>query len=63
MLRYLINRLIMAAAVALTVSVIGFLLLRASGDLAATLAGENASAADVAEVAKLYGLDRPLYVQ
>ena len=51
MARFLIGRLIMLALVALTVSFIGFGLLRLSGDLAAVLAGETASAAEVARVA------------
>ena len=53
----------MLALVALTVSFIGFGLLRLSGDLAAVLAGETASAAEVARVAHQYGLDQPLYIQ
>ena len=63
MLRFVMGRLLMLALVALTVSFIGFGLLRLSGDLAAALAGETASAADIARVAKQYGLDQPLYVQ
>ena len=53
----------MAVLVAITVSVIGFALLRVSGDLAADLAGEDASPAEIAEIAALYGLDRPLHEQ
>ena len=63
MLRFVLGRLLMMALVALTVSFIGFGLLRLSGDLATVLAGETASAADVARVARQYGLDQPLYVQ
>ena len=63
MLRFLVGRLVMLALVALTVSFIGFGLLRLSGDLAAVLAGETASAADIARVAKQYGLDQPLWMQ
>jgi peptide/nickel transport system permease protein len=63
MARFVLGRLIMLALVALTVSFIGFGLLRLSGDLASVLAGETASAAEVARVAQLYGLDRPLYIQ
>ena len=48
---------------AITVSIIGFALLRVSGDLAADLAGEDATPAEVAEIAALYGLDRPLHEQ
>ena len=53
----------MAVLVAITVSVIGFALLRVSGDLAADLAGEDATPAEVAEIAALYGLDKPLHEQ
>ena len=63
MLRFVLGRLFMLAMVALTVSFIGFGLLRLSGDLAAVLAGETATAVDIVRVAKQYGLDQPLYVQ
>ena len=53
----------MAVLVAITVSIIGFALLRVSGDLAADLAGEDATPAEIAEIAALYGLDRPLHEQ
>jgi ABC-type dipeptide/oligopeptide/nickel transport system permease component len=43
--------------------VIGFGLLRLSGDLAQQLAGDDARPAQIAEVARRYGLDRPFYVQ
>ena len=63
MLRFVLGRVLMLILVALTVSFIGFGLLRLSGDLAAVLAGETATAADIARVAKQYGLDQPLYRQ
>ena len=63
MLRFVLGRLLMLGLVALTVSFIGFGLLRLSGDLAAVLAGETATTADIARVARQYGLDQPLYVQ
>jgi peptide/nickel transport system permease protein len=59
----LVNRLFIAIMVTITVSVIAFSLLRLSGDLAAELAGDDATEAEIAAVAKAYGLDRPLYVQ
>ncbi|MEZ5652559.1 MAG: ABC transporter permease [Burkholderiaceae bacterium] len=59
----LARRVVMAVLVAVIVSVIGFMLMRLSGDLAAELAGDDASPADVARIAALYGLDRPLPVQ
>jgi len=61
--RFIVRRLIIAVFVALTVSVIGFALLRLSGDLAHQLAGDDARPAQIAEVAHRYGLDRPFYVQ
>jgi peptide/nickel transport system permease protein len=61
--RFLVQRLTIALLVAFTVSIIGFSLLRLSGDLAADLAGEDATPEEIAEVAKAYGFDRPLYIQ
>ena len=61
--RFFVQRLGVAVLVAITVSIIGFALLRVSGDLAADLAGEDATPAEVAEIAALYGLDRPLHEQ
>jgi len=63
MLRFFVRRLIIAVLVAVTVSIIGFALLRASGNLAVILAGDQATAAQIAETAHKYGLDRPLPVQ
>ncbi len=61
--RFLVQRLGVALLVAITVSIIGFALLRVSGDLAADLAGEDATPREVAEIAALYGLDKPLHEQ
>lgn len=61
--QFIFRRLIIAVFVSLTVSVIGFSLLRLSGDLAQQLAGDDARPAQIADVAHRYGLDRPLYVQ
>jgi len=63
MLRFLIQRTVIAVLVAITVSIIGFSLLRLSGDIASVLAGETAKPADIARVAHDYGLDRPFYIQ
>lgn len=63
MLNFLVRRLVIALLVAFTVSVIGFSLLRLSGDLAAILAGENATQEDIERIAKSYGLDKPWIVQ
>ncbi len=63
MLTYTIKRLCLAALVTLTVSAISFGLLRLSGDVAAALAGSDATSADVEYLRRYYGLDRPLPAQ
>jgi ABC-type dipeptide/oligopeptide/nickel transport system permease component len=63
MLSFIYRRLLLAASVCLTVLVVSFILTRASGDLAASIAGPNASAADIAIITKNFGLDRPFVVQ
>lgn len=63
MRRFLIQRAMIAVFVAITVSIIGFSLLRLSGDLASALAGDSAKPEQIAETARLYGLDRPFHIQ
>ncbi|WP_374298354.1 ABC transporter permease [Paracoccus sp. (in: a-proteobacteria)] len=63
MLIYILKRLGLALIVALTVSVIAFALLRASGDIATALAGEGATPESIAVIRQTYGLDRPIVVQ
>jgi len=63
MLRFLLHRLYISILVAVTVSIISFSLLRLSGDLAAELAGEDATEKEIALIAHQYGLDRALYIQ
>src|SRR6185312_7877522 len=63
MLRFFIRRLIVALLVAATVMTLAFVMTRLSGDLAISIAGPNATQADVEAVRKAYGLDRPLTVQ
>jgi peptide/nickel transport system permease protein len=63
MLRFFLRRLLIALLVAVTVSIVGFSLLRLSGDLATVLAGENAKPDEIARVAHAYGLDQPYYKQ
>jgi peptide/nickel transport system permease protein len=63
MLAFVLKRVGLAMLVALTVSALAFLLLRASGDVAIALAGEGARAEDIENIRRLYGLDRPLVVQ
>lgn len=57
------RRAILAVLVTLTVLTISFALTRLSGDLAVSIAGPQASSADIVIVRKAYGLDRPLPVQ
>lgn len=63
MFAYIIKRLALAVLVALTVSIIAFLLLRLSGDPAIAIAGEGARQADIDLIRQTYGFDRPLPVQ
>lgn len=63
MIGYLFKRLGLALVVALTVSIIAYLLLHLTGDPAVALAGEGASDADIAMIRQTYGFDRPLIVQ
>ncbi|SMF64220.1 peptide/nickel transport system permease protein [Tistlia consotensis] len=63
MLGFLVKRLALALLVAVTVSVVGFVLLRASGDIAVAIAGEGATETDIQAVRQQYGFDRPLPVQ
>jgi peptide/nickel transport system permease protein len=63
MLAFTLKRIGLAALVAVAVSAVAFLLLRASGDVAVELAGEGASAESVEAIRQAYGLDRPLAVQ
>jgi peptide/nickel transport system permease protein len=63
MLRFVLRRLQIALLVAVTVSIVGFSLLRASGDIALVLAGENAKPEEVVRISHAYGLDKPLYMQ
>lgn len=63
MFAYVIKRLGLAILVALTVSIIAFLLLNLAGDPAAAMAGEGARQADIEMIRHAYGLDRPLIVQ
>jgi peptide/nickel transport system permease protein len=63
MTSFVLRRLWIAVLVCLTVMVVSFVLTRLSGDLAASIAGPNASAADVDIIRKNYGLDRPVVMQ
>lgn len=63
MLGFIVRRLELALLVALTVSILAFMLLHLSGDPAVALAGEGARQADIEMIRKAYGLDRPIVVQ
>lgn len=63
MLGYISRRLGLALLVALTVSILAYMLLHLTGDPAVALAGEGASQADIDLIRQTYGLDRPLIVQ
>lgn len=63
MFLYIIKRLVLALAVAFTVSAISFGLLYMSGDPALSIAGENASSESIAMITQQYGFDRPMAVQ
>lgn len=63
MLLYILKRLGLALAVALTVSAISFSLLFMAGNPAISIAGENASAEDIALIAERYGFNRPVIIQ
>lgn len=53
----------MAAAVAIAVTLVGFLLLNLTGDPAIALAGDGASSSEIEAIRQRYGLDRPLPIQ
>jgi peptide/nickel transport system permease protein len=61
--RFIIERLIQSAVIVAVVSVIVFLFVHASGDPAALLVPEQATATDAANYRKALGLDRPIYEQ
>lgn len=63
MLRFILKRLLLGIAVALTVSIATFLLMHLSGDPAEMMAGEDADQATVEDIRVQYGFDRPLYEQ
>src|SRR3989441_6675087 len=63
MLGFALRRRGLAVLVAVGVSALAFLLLRASGDVATALAGEGARAEDIENIRRIYGLDRPLVAQ
>ncbi|MGU3663367.1 ABC transporter permease [Methylobacterium sp. A49B] len=63
MLAFTVRRVLVALAVAFTVSVASFLLLHLSGDLATAIAGPEATGPQIAQIRQDYGLDQPLLTQ
>lgn len=63
MLAFTFRRVLVALAVAFTVSVASFLLLHLSGDLATAIAGPEATGPQIAQIRQDYGLDQPLLTQ
>lgn len=63
MLYFTLKRLGIAVLVALTVSWLSFSMIYLAGDPASALAGETATAADVENLRRIYGYDRPIIVQ
>lgn len=60
---FVLKRLGLAFLVALFVSFLSFMMLRAAGDPAIAMAGEGATAADIEFIRKEFGFDRPVLVQ
>src|SRR3954454_11153526 len=64
MLRFILRRALLAIPSLFGLLVLTFFMIRVvPADPAAALAGENATPAQVAEIRRQYGLDRPLYEQ
>ncbi|MCW2475381.1 MULTISPECIES: ABC transporter permease [unclassified Symbiopectobacterium] len=63
MAKYVFHRLLVALAVLFTVALVSFSLLHLSGDLAAAIAGPEATAEVIAQIRVRYGLDQPLATQ
>ena len=59
MLRYVLNRGLMAVLVAITVSIATFFLLDAAGDPAEAIAGPDAPQETIEQIRQQYGFDRP----
>lgn len=63
MLAFVLKRLGVTVLVIVVTSVLAFSLVHLSGDPAAAMAGEGATAADIEAVRQLYGFDRPIWEQ
>ncbi|WP_087718394.1 ABC transporter permease [Salinicola salarius] len=60
---FIVRRILVAISVALTISIVSFMLLHLSGDLATSIAGPEATAEQVEQIRVDYGLDRPIVSQ
>ncbi len=63
MLAFTLRRLVVAIFVGFTVSLVAFALLRLSGDLAAAIAGPEATAEQVEAIRQDFGLNQPIVMQ
>ena len=64
MSRYIIRRLLQAIPLLLIISIVIFLLLQSSGDPLATMGGKRVTRSeDRARLARILGLDQPIYIQ
>jgi peptide/nickel transport system permease protein len=63
MTRFIVRRLLAMVLVIIAISIITFLLLVASGNQAARLAGRNASAQQIHQIEIKYGFNKPIYTQ
>ena len=63
MIQYILRRLAVTILVVLAVSILTFILTQLAVDPAAGLAGPESTAADIAQIRKQYGLDRPILIR
>ncbi|MGL5136535.1 MAG: ABC transporter permease [Beijerinckiaceae bacterium] len=63
MLRFFLGRLAVALSVAVTLSIVTFLIMNAAVDPAAAMAGQDATEERIEQVRRELGLDRPLVTQ
>jgi len=63
MLAYVFRRILLGVLIVITVSIVTFAMVNVTGDLAAAVAGEDATEEDIAAVRISLGLDRPVAVR
>lgn len=63
MATYIARRLIQGVIVLLAVSLICFIIFRSGGDPAISMAGQFATFQEIEEVRRVFGLDKPYYIQ